>query len=314
VNEIQFSSLPRKLRYAAILLESMAQRLRRDCAELMKLQNSFSSRLEFALKAEKFLQEDFRKKMIIQEEMSHFIDLDGPYIEKNKLKNNANQIRDALNKASVSDELSDLQKKYKNKMERNNKIFFQKDEMQQASAQSAEVFLDENGFDYAWMMPRIDGMENFVRGVQYFSITTGLWSQDKVIVAMVYDLSKGQLFWCSEKTGCFLDPQISLKSSLQKIPEKAIASLGNLATKENIMEILEKHRILFVMRQSPALEMVYTAAGLNDLCFMPLTDKDKKQNHCIGLFFLRCSQCEVIEQQSLIIAGNKSLISYFIKN
>ena len=165
------------------------------------------------------------------------------------------------------------------------------------------------------MIPKIDGIENFARGVQHFSITTGIWSYNKIVIAIVYDVGKNQLFWCTEKTGAFLDPQFPLRASNQKIASKAVVSLGALSGMSMAKTLIDllKQKFTCVMRQTTALEMVYTAAGFNDLCLLCPTVKDKHHQD-IGLFFLKCARTELFVKPDLIVAGSHVLVRMITKD
>jgi len=134
----------------------------------------------------------------------------------------------------------------------------------QASAKALEAVSDE---EYLWIVDPVDGTTNYVHGFPFYSVSIALAYQGQVIVGVVYDPSRDELFVAERGKGAYVHGRkmsVSKEASLSQsliatgFPADPIEALpANLA---DIQAIAPKVRNLRVAG-SAALHLAYVAAG-----------------------------------------------------
>ncbi len=59
--------------------------------------------------------------------------------------------------------------------------------------------------DYLWIIDPIDGTLNFMHGVPQYAVSIALLYRDEVVLGVVYDVAKNELFHAEKGQGAFLD-------------------------------------------------------------------------------------------------------------
>jgi myo-inositol-1(or 4)-monophosphatase len=129
-----------------------------------------------------------------------------------------------------------------------------------------------SGSDYTWYFDPIDGTNNYHFGLPFFTITAALTKGDDILIGLVYDPLRKELFWAEKGKGAFLNNGPISVGQRTKLESSFLAfDLGYSV--EHRREVLRVAQSLWVdmgsMRVlgSAALGMAYVAAGRFDLYF-----------------------------------------------
>lgn len=121
-----------------------------------------------------------------------------------------------------------------------------------------------------WIIDPIDGTTNFTRGVPPYAVSIGLQNRDELVVGVVLDVSRDELFTAVRGNGLRVDGQIGRVSGTTTLSEGLITtgfpyrSIGNLTA---YLEVLSNFmtRSRGVRRPgSAAIDLAYVAAGRFD--------------------------------------------------
>jgi myo-inositol-1(or 4)-monophosphatase len=134
----------------------------------------------------------------------------------------------------------------------------------EASRQALEAVKDA---DYLWIVDPIDGTTNFIHGFPFFSVSIALAHKGDIIVGVVYDPSKDEMFVAEKGKGAYVHgkrmvvaPESKLSDSLVAtgFPADQKAALPrNLKTMANVAPKVRNIR----SGGSAALHLAYVAAG-----------------------------------------------------
>lgn len=134
----------------------------------------------------------------------------------------------------------------------------------EASAKALEEMSDS---EYLWIVDPIDGTTNYVHGFPFYSVSIALAHRGKVIVGVVYDPSRDELFVAERGKGAYVHGrkmQVSQESSLKgSLLATGLPADHIVALPANLMEIqvmAPKVRNLRIAG-SAALHLAYVAAG-----------------------------------------------------
>ena len=70
-----------------------------------------------------------------------------------------------------------------------------------------------------WIIDPIDGTTNFLHGIPHFAISVALQAEDEIIIGLIYDPIKNEVFYAEKNNGAFLNNlriRVSKKSSLEE--------------------------------------------------------------------------------------------------
>jgi len=137
-------------------------------------------------------------------------------------------------------------------------------------------FLGEEGLDqqsgssdYRWVIDPLDGTGNYVHRFPYYCVSIGLECQGQLIVGVIYDPTRDELFSAMKGSGAFLNGQRIHCSEVDKIPEAmCMASLPVKTTAESaavgrFLKVISEAQS--VQRSgSAALNLCYVASGRVD--------------------------------------------------
>ncbi|MDF2716159.1 MAG: myo-inositol-monophosphatase [Paenibacillus sp.] len=134
----------------------------------------------------------------------------------------------------------------------------------EASAQALKELQDE---EYLWIVDPIDGTTNFVHGFPFFSVSIALAHRGEVIVGVVYDPNRDELFVAEKGKGVYVKGKRMNVSAEAKLSDALIAtgfpadSKSALpANMKGLEAVVPKARNVRVAG-SAALHMAYVAAG-----------------------------------------------------
>ncbi|WP_438349175.1 inositol monophosphatase family protein [Paenibacillus sp. FA6] len=136
----------------------------------------------------------------------------------------------------------------------------------EASTQALQGSLDANS-DYLWIIDPVDGTTNYVHGFPFFAVSIALAYKGEVIVGVIYDPSRDELFVAEKGKGAYVhgsptkvSQEMSLGTSLLATgfpPDQNFAFPINMAGLQHIAPQARSIRA----GGSAALHMAYVAAG-----------------------------------------------------
>lgn len=133
-----------------------------------------------------------------------------------------------------------------------------------AFAKALEAVKDE---PYLWIIDPIDGTTNYVHGFPFYSVSIALAYKGEVIVGVVYDPSRDELFIAEKGKGAYVHGNPTLVSKETSLADSLLAtgfpmnmSMNIPNNMAGIQAVLPKVRNLRA-GGSAALHMAYVAAG-----------------------------------------------------
>jgi len=133
----------------------------------------------------------------------------------------------------------------------------------EASAQALQEMQDE---EYLWIVDPVDGTTNFVHGFPFFSVSIALAHKGEVIVGVVYDPMRDELFVAEKGKGAYVHGQRMNVSEEGTLREGLIAT-GFPPSPENAIPNMQSLQAIAPQVRnirsggSAALHMAYVAAG-----------------------------------------------------
>ena len=113
---------------------------------------------------------------------------------------------------------------------------------------------DENTF---WIIDPIDGTTNFLHGVPHFAISIALQKDDEIIIGLIFDPIKNEIFYAEKNSGSFLNNNRSRVSNKTNLDECLFAS-----NNDGIKSIYPKLNIRNT--GCAALDLAYVGCGRLD--------------------------------------------------
>ncbi|MEB3102242.1 inositol monophosphatase family protein [Ferviditalea candida] len=121
--------------------------------------------------------------------------------------------------------------------------------------------------EYMWIVDPIDGTTNFVHGFPFYSVSIALAHKGEVIVGVVYDPSRDEIFVAEKGKGAYVGGQKMRVSAESKLTESLIAT-GFPVSRQEAYDVNMKGIGALASRVrnirttgSAALHMAYVAAG-----------------------------------------------------
>lgn len=128
--------------------------------------------------------------------------------------------------------------------------------------------------DIQWIIDPLDGIDNFMRGLPYFSISIALRIQGKTEIAVVFNPITNELFTTEKGKGAQLNEhRIRIHSATRQLNQ---AMIGIYPASLNATQTLSYAQIVAQLIQEqvairdlgcPSLDLCYVAAGRLDLFF-----------------------------------------------
>ncbi len=132
---------------------------------------------------------------------------------------------------------------------------------------------EENNYDktdseYKWIIDPLDGTNNFAHSLPIFCVSIALAKNDKLLLGVIYDPLREELFYAEKNKGAFLNGQKISVSDIDKLAGSLLITGFYYDRGKDMMETLDKIRqflqlnITGVRRLgSAALDLCYVACG-----------------------------------------------------
>jgi myo-inositol-1(or 4)-monophosphatase len=126
------------------------------------------------------------------------------------------------------------------------------------------------GLQYKWIIDPLDGTTNYVHGFPFFCVSIGLECNGAVILGVVYDPFRNDLFYASKGSGAFLNGQPIRVSKENELRRSLLITGFPYDFRENPGQIFSHFFQLSQASQgvrrtgSAALDLCYLAAGYFD--------------------------------------------------
>ncbi|MGB2705985.1 MAG: inositol monophosphatase family protein [Candidatus Omnitrophota bacterium] len=124
--------------------------------------------------------------------------------------------------------------------------------------------------DFKWIIDPLDGTTNFLHAFPVFCVSIALAYQEDIIVGVVYDPTRDELFHAEKGKGAFLNKKRIRVSAVKNI-KRALLATGfaynvRRARKKNIRNFIKLLKTAQAVRRagSAALDMCYVACGRLD--------------------------------------------------
>jgi len=132
---------------------------------------------------------------------------------------------------------------------------------------SEETLRQKGNGNYRWIIDPLDGTTNFIHGYPMFSVSIALEYQNRIVLGVVFDPLRDELFHAVQGSGTFLNNN-KIQVSETGMPEKSLIATGfPFRKKEMADKYLEAFRKVFervsdIRRAgSAAIDLAYIAAG-----------------------------------------------------
>jgi myo-inositol-1(or 4)-monophosphatase len=132
---------------------------------------------------------------------------------------------------------------------------------------SAKALQDMSDSEYLWIVDPVDGTTNYVHGFPFFSVSIALAHRGKVIVGVVYDPSRDELFVAERGKGAYVHGRKMKVSEENTLSQSLIATgfppdlhVALPANMKGVQALAPKVRNLRIAG-SAALHLAYVAAG-----------------------------------------------------
>ena len=116
-------------------------------------------------------------------------------------------------------------------------------------------YIKKNDKENIWVIDPIDGTTNFLHGVPHFAISLALQSNDKVLVGVIFDPIKNEIFYSEKDNGSFFNNHRIRVSKKKDLDECLFATNTDGAKKTNLN---------IRVSGSAALDLAYVASGRLD--------------------------------------------------
>lgn len=137
-------------------------------------------------------------------------------------------------------------------------------------------FLGEEGLaqagadaDYRWIIDPLDGTSNYVHRFPYYAVSIALEYRGELLVGVVYDPTRGELFWAVKGHGAFLSGKPLRTTEVASLSTAFVVASLPVAVEVSDPAIARFLRVLQAAQAlqrtgSAALNLAYVAAGRMD--------------------------------------------------
>ena len=133
-----------------------------------------------------------------------------------------------------------------------------------------ETIHDADSGQYRWIIDPLDGTTNFIHGYPVFAVSIGLEHNREIIMGLVYDPSRDEVFTAEKGKGTFLNGKPARVSPNDKMADSLVATGFPFRKKDVIDDYLALFRKIFhkvsdIRRAgSAALDLAHVACGRCD--------------------------------------------------
>lgn len=137
------------------------------------------------------------------------------------------------------------------------------------SSEEQGFFSPTTSSAYSWNVDPLDGTENFVLNIPYFSSSIALYAHQKIVLAVVYNPITGDLFTAIRGQGAFLNGNPLLLSQQKDLHKSRVFFIPDFVTKQQPATIRLRELLYHSCRRvldtwSPALDWCLVASGKVD--------------------------------------------------
>jgi len=132
-----------------------------------------------------------------------------------------------------------------------------------------ETRRDEHG-EYRWIIDPLDGTTNYIHDVPVFSVSIALEHKRNILLGVVYDPNRQELFYAERGKGAFLNDHPIHVSSISHMDKALLATGYPFRVKHLIDEYQQSFKQLFLKSSgirragSAAIDLCYIACGRYD--------------------------------------------------
>jgi len=148
-------------------------------------------------------------------------------------------------------------------------------EILRASFPDHSILAEESGWkkqnsEYEWFIDPLDGTKNYISGIPIFSISIALRHQDQMLLGVILDPLRNELFHAEKGGGAFLNGKKIQISRRQNLEECLLATGFPFKQKEFLPRYLNCFQEIFQLSSgmrrmgSAAIDLAYVAAGRFD--------------------------------------------------
>lgn len=120
--------------------------------------------------------------------------------------------------------------------------------------------------EYVWIVDPLDGTTNFVHGYPFFCVSIALAHKGELIVGVVYDPNRNEMFVAEKGKGAYLHGKRMHVSGEERLADSLLATglpVNGDASRRNLAGAASLHRQVRSIRMtgSAAIHLAYVAAG-----------------------------------------------------
>lgn len=133
-----------------------------------------------------------------------------------------------------------------------------------------EDTVDNTDSSLVWIIDPLDGTTNFLHNLPFYSVSVALQAKGELVIGIVLEVTRGELFHCWKGGGSFLNHQSIHVASNRSFPEAVIATgfpyqdLNQLDAYVDVFRSFVKNARGIRRLGSAALDLAYVAAGRFD--------------------------------------------------
>ena len=133
-----------------------------------------------------------------------------------------------------------------------------------------EKIYKKRNLDYTWIIDPLDGTTNFLHGFPIFCVSIALQYKDDIILGVVYDPTRDELFYAEKGKGAFLNKK-KIRVSKTRDLKKSLLATGFAYNKKrvrnnNVTNFFSVMKAAQAVRRagSAAIDLCYVACGRFD--------------------------------------------------
>lgn len=88
---------------------------------------------------------------------------------------------------------------------------------------SEEVESKDQGSEYTFVLDPLDGTDNFILGIPYFSVGIGLMHHDEILSAAVYNPMLDKMYWAERGQGAYINGVRISANANNPLPQATVA-------------------------------------------------------------------------------------------
>ncbi len=127
---------------------------------------------------------------------------------------------------------------------------------------------DNTDSQYTWIIDPLDGTNNFAHSLPIFCVSIALAKNDELILGVIYDALRDELFYAEKNKGAFLNEQKITVSDINKLAGSLLITGFYYDRGKDMMETLDKMKQFLQLNitgirrfGSAALDLCYVACG-----------------------------------------------------